>query len=76
VQPDADLFRQRRQELMQALGPSAVAIFPAAPETIRSNDVEYRYRQHSDFYYLTGFTEPGVPSTGPIKKNSPVRQAP
>jgi Xaa-Pro aminopeptidase len=59
VQPDADLFRRRRQQLMQALGPSAVAIFPAAPETIRSNDVEYRYRQHSDFYYLTGFTEPG-----------------
>ena len=36
------------------------AIFPAAPERTRSNDVEYRYRQDSDFYYLTGFAEPGA----------------
>ena len=25
---------------------------------LRSRDVEYRYRQDSDFYYLTGFAEP------------------
>jgi len=35
-----------------------VAIFPAAPLSVRSNDTEYRYRQDSDFYYLTGFPEP------------------
>jgi Xaa-Pro aminopeptidase len=36
----------------------AVAIFPAAPQATRSNDVEYRYRQDNDLYYLTGFPEP------------------
>jgi Xaa-Pro aminopeptidase len=57
---DAERFHQRRQQVLTALGPGAAAIFPAAPETVRSNDVEYRYRQHSDFYYLTGFNEPGA----------------
>lgn len=45
---------------MDAIGPEAVAVFPAAPEAVRSHDVEYRYRQQSDFLYLTGFSEPGA----------------
>ena len=53
-------FEQRRRRVMEAIGPDAVAILPAAPERTRSNDVEYRYRQHSDFYYVTGFPEPGA----------------
>src|SRR6185312_12713755 len=36
----------------------AVAIIPAAREATRSNDTQYRYRQDSDFFYLTGFEEP------------------
>jgi Xaa-Pro aminopeptidase len=35
-----------------------VAIIPAAREATRSNDTQYRFRQDSDFYYLTGFEEP------------------
>jgi Xaa-Pro aminopeptidase len=54
------VFAARRRRLMEALGPDAIAIFPAAPERTRSNDVEHRYRQQSDFYYLTGFAEPGA----------------
>jgi Xaa-Pro aminopeptidase len=57
---DRAVFEQRRRRLMEAIGPDAVAIVPAAPERTRSNDVEYRYRQHSDFHYLTGFPEPGA----------------
>ena len=30
---------------------------PSAPIRTRSRDVEYRYRQDSDFLYLTGFNE-------------------
>lgn len=37
---------------------AAVAILPSAPVSVRSNDVEFVYRQDSDFYYLTGFAEP------------------
>jgi Xaa-Pro aminopeptidase len=38
--------------------PGSVAIIPAAREVTRSHDTEYRFRQDSDFYYLTGFREP------------------
>ncbi len=36
------------------------ALFPAAPTAIRNGDVEHEYRQDTDFYYLTGFEEPGA----------------
>jgi len=42
---------------MDRLG-AGVAVFLAAPETIRNNDVHHEYRQDSDFWYLTGFPEP------------------
>ena len=51
-------FAKRRKQLMRMVGNDGIAILPAAPIRIRSRDVEYRYRQDSDFYYLTGFAEP------------------
>lgn len=50
-------FAERRHAFMKQMGKGA-AIFHSAPESIRSNDTHYRYRQDSDLYYLTGFTEP------------------
>jgi len=40
------------------MGRDSIAIVPAAPVRLRNNDVEYAYRQDSDFFYLTGFAEP------------------
>jgi Xaa-Pro aminopeptidase len=37
---------------------AAAAILPSAPVAVRSNDVEFVYRQDNDFFYLTGFAEP------------------
>lgn len=51
-------YAARRARLMQAIGEQAVAIVPAAREVIRNRDVHYRFRQDSDFWYLTGFPEP------------------
>ena len=51
-------FARRRQQLMRMLGRGGIAILPSAPVVRRSRDVEYRFRQDSDFYYLTGFGEP------------------
>ena len=51
-------FERRRKQLMRMVGSGGIAILPAAPVRMRSRDVEYRYRQDSDFYYLTGFDEP------------------
>jgi Xaa-Pro aminopeptidase len=51
-------FSRRRRQLMRMMGKGSIAIIPAAPEQTRNRDVEYRYRQDSDFQYLTGFGEP------------------
>jgi Xaa-Pro aminopeptidase len=51
-------FARRRRQLMRIVGRDAIAIVPAAPVRQRNNDVDYPYRQDSDFYYLTGFNEP------------------
>lgn len=55
-------FKRRRKQLMQMVGDGGIAILPSAPVRTRSRDVEYRYRQDSDFYYLTGFAEPDAVS--------------
>jgi Xaa-Pro aminopeptidase len=51
-------FQRRRAQLMRMVGHGGIAILPAATIRTRSRDVEYPYRQDSDFYYLTGFAEP------------------
>jgi Xaa-Pro aminopeptidase len=51
-------FLRRRKQLMSMVGAEGIAILPAAPVRTRTRDVEHRYRQDSDFYYLTGFPEP------------------
>ena len=51
-------FTRRRKQLMRMVGQGGIAILPSAPVRTRSRDVEYRFRQDSDFYYLTGFAEP------------------
>ena len=48
----------RRARLLEAIGPDGVAILPSAHEVIRNRDSHYRFRQDSDFLYLTGFNEP------------------
>lgn len=50
-------YRDRRQQLMAKIG-NGTAIFRSAPMAVMHNDVEYTYRQDSDFFYLTGFNEP------------------
>ncbi len=49
--------QQRRQRFMEKIG-QGTAILRSAPHAIMHNDVEYTFRQDSDFYYLTGFDEP------------------
>jgi Xaa-Pro aminopeptidase len=53
------MFAERRRRFMDQME-DGVALFFAAPEKVRSNDTHYRFRQDSDFHYLTGFPEPGA----------------
>ena len=43
---------------MRMAANDAILVLPAAPERVRSNDTFHPYRQDSDFWYLTGFSEP------------------
>ncbi len=43
---------------MRMIGKGGIAVLPAAQTRYRNRDVEYDFRQDSDFYYLTGFNEP------------------
>jgi Xaa-Pro aminopeptidase len=50
-------YQQRRQQLIEKIG-AGVGVFRSAPAAVMHNDVEYNFRQDSDFFYLTGFDEP------------------
>jgi Xaa-Pro aminopeptidase len=50
--------RPQLAEFMKHMEQDSVAIISSAREATRSNDTQYRYRQDSDFFYLTGFDEP------------------
>lgn len=51
-------FKKRRQRLMRQIGEGNIALIGSASERARNRDVNYPFRQDSDFYYLTGFNEP------------------
>jgi Xaa-Pro aminopeptidase len=50
-------FAARRAAFMEQLG-DTIAIIPAGKTQTRNGDVEHAFRQNSDFYFLTGFSEP------------------
>ena len=50
-------FKRRRKALMQQIGNGNIALIASASNQTRNRDVEFPFRQDSDFYYLTGFNE-------------------
>ena len=52
--------RHREAYLERLAAEGAAAVVPTASPKVRSNDSDYRFRPHSDFWYLTGFDEPGA----------------
>ncbi|MCP9858375.1 MULTISPECIES: aminopeptidase P N-terminal domain-containing protein [unclassified Cyanobium] len=56
---DAALLARRRQRFLQQLG-GVAAVIPGAALVTHHADVEHSFRQNSDFWYLTGFDEPGA----------------
>ena len=51
-------YQARRKALAAKLPEQSIAVVAAAKEAHRNGDAHYRFRQDSDFYYLTGFNEP------------------
>ena len=52
------IHQKRRQELLSRLSNNAVVIVSSNSEQKRNGDVNYPFRPDSNFWYLTGFTEP------------------
>ncbi len=50
-------FKKRRKILMEQIGKGNIALIASASSRTRNRDVDYPFRQDSDFYYLTGFNE-------------------
>ena len=70
-------YLARRTELakrMRADGEGGVMVLFSAPVQLRNGDVEQDYRQSSDFFYLTGFSEPNCAlvfqSDGPFEQGT------
>lgn len=53
-------FADRRRRLLDAMAPGAIAVIPGGGLFRRDGEAESRFRQDSDFWYLTGFAEPGA----------------
>lgn len=51
-------FVLRRKQLLALMQPGSVAVLPSASLLTRNNDAHFAFRQDSDFWYLSGFTEP------------------
>jgi Xaa-Pro aminopeptidase len=54
---EKSVFEKRREILLSKMN-GGIAIIKGANPVNRNGDVEFPFRQNSDFYYLTGFDEP------------------
>lgn len=60
---NSNIYQLRRNNLAKqifAKTGGGIAVISTAPELARNRDSEFPYRHDSDFYYLTGFEEPGA----------------
>ena len=51
-------FQERRDRLVEEMGPHSIAIIATSPVAMRNRDADYKFRADSSFFYLTGFAEP------------------
>ena len=55
---DQKEYKLRRQKLFKHMDENSLLIVSGATEKVRNNDVNYEFRQDSNFWYLTGLEEP------------------
>ena len=53
-------YASRRKAMMGLMQADSIAIIPSAKMALRNRDVDYVFRQDSDFWYLTGHVEPNA----------------
>ena len=66
------IYQERRSALakqIHAKSGGGIAVICTAPELARNRDSEFPYRHDSDFFYLTGFEEPGATLVMEVKSS-------
>ena len=66
------IYQERRSALakqIHAKSGGGIAVISTAPELARNRDSEFPYRHDSDFFYLTGFEEPGATLVMEVKSS-------
>jgi len=66
------IYQERRNALAKqiyAKTGGGIAVISTAPEVARNRDSEFPYRHDSDFFYLTGFEEPGATLVMEVKSS-------
>ena len=53
-------YKNRRTSVISQIKDDSLLILFSASEKYRNNDVAYKYRQSSNFYYLTGINDPST----------------
>ena len=53
-----EIYKKRIAKVQSHLKEGETLLVYAANHLIRNRDVEYKFRQDSDYFYLTGRTEP------------------
>ena len=68
-----DIYQKRRIALAKKIRANTgggVAVIATASELSRNRDSEFPYRHDSDFFYLSGFEEPGATLVIKVDQNS------
>ena len=66
------IYQERRNTIakqIHAKSGGGIAVISTAPELARNRDSEFPYRHDSDFFYLTGFDEPGATLVMEVKSS-------
>ena len=53
-----EVYSERRRQIRELLPEGGAMLLPTHSELIRSNTTHFPFRPNSDFYYVTGFSEP------------------
>jgi len=53
-------YIKRRDKLFKNINDNSVAVIFSADEKVRNNDVSHKYRQSSNFFYLSGIDDPSL----------------
>ena len=57
---ETSIYFKRRRKLARLMQNNSIVILESATEKTRNNDSLFRYRQCSNFYYLTGYNLPNA----------------